>query len=262
MPGSQCARNVVASVPRNKLTSYGPAFSTKYEASYVPSPQSTSFPRLVSPPTRAATPIAAPPWKSRLPRASRASIRITARSPATAPARPCPESRHIGRLTSCASTSTTSGDPTTGSPFTAATISWRPTSHQRTDARYRLPRSAKPAASACDAPEGVSRCTLTASWPDMPRPVLSYSSACKYTSRTAPQVARSPTPGPGRSTTSLACSGPYVASTSAVLSLATRPLTTACTIQRPACGQTNAHPYEPSPWSTTSTALARAPVGP
>mmetsp|Transcript_1625 Transcript_1625/g.6156 ORF Transcript_1625/g.6156 Transcript_1625/m.6156 type:complete len:203 (-) Transcript_1625:3779-4387(-) len=202
---------------------------------------------MVSPPTRTATPIAAPPWNKRLPLASRASTKITARSPDTAPARPCPDKRHIGRLISCASTSTTSGDPTTGSPFTVATISCLPTSHHRTLARYRLPRSANPAARACDAPDGVNKWMLTASWPDMPLPVLSYSRACRYTSRTAPQVARSPTPGPGRNTTSLACKGPYVAITSTVLSFATRLFTTACTIHRPAVGHTKEHPYVPSP---------------
>ena len=96
----------------------------------------------------------------------------------------------------------------------------------------------------------------------MPRPVLSYSSACRYTSRVDPHVTLSPMPGPALNTQSFARSGPYVAITSCVDSFATRPLTTACTIHRPAIGHTNTHPYDPSPWSTTSTADAREPVGP
>ena len=204
----------------------------------------------------------APPWNSLFPRASRASMRMVARSPAAAPASPCPESRHIGRLTSCASTSTTSGLPTTASPLTVATISCRPTSHHRTAARYRDPRSANVALSVCDAPDGVMRCIVTASCPLMPRPVTSYSSACRYTSLVVPHVARSVSPGPGRIAQSDACRGPYVAITSTVDSFATRPFTAACITHRPAAGATNVHPYVPSPWSTTSTALARAPVGP
>lgn len=252
---------------------------TTYDASYVPSPLSTTVPFVVTPPTRVATWKFAPPSKRRFPRESRDSMSANAGSPAIAVSNPAPDSRLIGSDASNASTSTNSGEPAMLSPFIVATISCVPTSHHLTLARYRPPLSVNDVGTACDVPDGATTCTEIASCPRIPLPVTSYSSDCTYTSLTAPQTTAAfqsdPTPtsepppppkaaakpGPGRSATSRGRSGPYVATISDVLSFATRPFTTACAIHRPTSSRMNVHPYVPSSWSTTSIVARRAPEG-
>mmetsp|Transcript_11085 Transcript_11085/g.43161 ORF Transcript_11085/g.43161 Transcript_11085/m.43161 type:complete len:229 (-) Transcript_11085:1985-2671(-) len=160
--------------PALSTSTYGPALSTAYDAAYVPSPWSSTLPRVGSDPgVCTIKERLAPPALSRLPLESLASTTKRVRSPATQDTEPVPCTLHEGRCTSAATTSTREGDPTTASPLMDATRTWRPTSGQRTRAWKRAPSLARRSGTFAETPLGESMRKHTGSAPETSRPETS-----------------------------------------------------------------------------------------